>query len=109
LDISADRRLVPDDHARLDDDARDGDAALLCCGDFVFDIGDYEEIGIRSAILLHPRLSVMDFCNIIYFFNLYLLKDLKLFEVSIILINFSIDKAKLISKRVKKNMKIVCH
>ncbi|MPL94963.1 hypothetical protein SDC9_41126 [bioreactor metagenome] len=33
--LCRDQRLVPDDHTRLDDDARDGDAALLCCGDFV--------------------------------------------------------------------------
>lgn len=35
FDLGGDRRLVPDDHARLDDDADDGYAALLCCGDFV--------------------------------------------------------------------------
>jgi len=35
FDLSADRCLVPDDHTRFDDDADDGDAALLCCGDFI--------------------------------------------------------------------------
>lgn len=35
FDLGGGWSQVPDDHARLDADADDGDADLLCCGDFI--------------------------------------------------------------------------